>query len=40
MELIPYFFDTINRNAILVRPQKPFYGWINAVDPEDDQVYE
>jgi len=40
MEPIPYFFDNINRNAILVRPKKPFYGWVNAVDSEDDQVYE
>ncbi len=28
---IPYYFDPINRNAILVRPKKPFYDWLNGI---------
>jgi len=35
MEPIPYFFGSIDRNAILVRPQKPFYDWLKAVYPTD-----
>lgn len=33
VEPIAYFYDTINRNAILVKAKKPFYDWINYVDP-------
>jgi hypothetical protein len=32
---IPYFYEPIDRNAILVRPKKPFYEWLNSVYPED-----
>jgi hypothetical protein len=28
------YYETINRNAILVKAKKPFYDWINYVDPE------
>jgi hypothetical protein len=31
MEPIPYFFETIDRNAILVRPKRPFFDWANSV---------
>ena len=34
-EPIPYFYDSIDRNAIIVRPKKPFYDWLNSVFPED-----
>jgi hypothetical protein len=34
-EPIPYFYDSIDRNAIIVRPKKPFYNWLNSVFPED-----
>ncbi|MBK6627085.1 MAG: hypothetical protein IPJ87_13325 [Flavobacteriales bacterium] len=27
MEPIPYFFESIDRNAILVRPKQPYYDW-------------
>jgi len=37
-EPIPYFYDSINRNAIIVRPKRPFYDWINSVFPEDEPV--
>lgn len=35
MEPIPYYFETINRNAILVRPKKPLYEWLNKIFPQD-----
>ncbi len=28
------YYDTINRNAILIKAKKPFYDWINYVAPE------
>jgi len=34
-EPIPYFYDSIDRNAIIVRPKEPFYDWLNSVFPED-----
>ena len=34
LEPIPYFYDTINRNSIVVKAKKPFFDWINYVDPE------
>lgn len=27
------YYEAINRNAILVKAKKPFYDWINYVDP-------
>ena len=37
-EPIPYFYDTINRNAIIVRPKKPFYDWEHSVFPDDEPM--
>jgi len=34
MEPIPYFFDTINRNAIVVTSKKPFIDWLISVEPQ------
>ena len=34
-----FFYDSINRNAIVVKPQKPFFDWINFIYPESP-VYE
>ena len=28
------YYESINRNAILIKAKKPFYDWINYVDPE------
>lgn len=28
------YYDTINRNAIVVKAKKPFYDWVSYVDPE------
>jgi len=30
---ISYFYDIINRNAIVIKPKKPFLDWINKLDP-------
>lgn len=44
---IPYYYDSIDRNAIIVKPKKAFYDWLNSTDPdhgpfqrdEDNTVY-
>jgi len=38
MEPIHYFFDSINRNAIIVRPKRPFFDWINSVYPKGQHI--
>jgi hypothetical protein len=40
MEPIPYFFDTIDRNAIILRPKKPFFDWLNSIYPKDEPITE
>ena len=35
MEPIPFFFDSIDRNAITIKPKKPFYDWVDSLFPED-----
>ena len=34
MEPIPYFFDTVNRSGIGVKPKRPLLDWINALYPD------
>ncbi len=29
-----YFFDCIDRNAIVIKPKKPFFEWLNNIEPE------
>ena len=32
--MLTYFYDTINRNAIVVTPKQPLFDWINGIYPE------
>ncbi|WP_442587164.1 hypothetical protein ACSBL2_14065 [Pedobacter sp. AW31-3R] len=34
IEPMIYDYDPINRNALFVKAKKPFYDWINYIDPE------
>lgn len=34
MEPIPYFYESINRNAIVLKPQEPFFDWLNNLYPK------
>jgi len=34
MEPIPYFYDGINRNAIVVKTKQPLFNWINLIYPD------
>ena len=36
MESIPYYFEPVARNAVTVKPKKPFYDWIDSIYPDDD----
>jgi len=40
MEPIPFFYESIDRNAIIIRPKKPFYDWINSVITDHPPVNE
>ncbi|HNU55944.1 MAG TPA: hypothetical protein PKN30_05075 [Flavobacteriales bacterium] len=40
MEPIPYFFESIDRNAILVRPKQPFFVWVNSTFEDMDPINE
>lgn len=34
IEPILYFYESINRNAIVIKPKKPLFDWINFIYPE------
>lgn len=34
IEPIPYFFNFINRNAIVIKQKSPFFNWINSLYPD------
>ncbi len=38
MEPIPCFFDSIDRNAIIIRPKQPFFDWINSLYSKDEPI--
>jgi len=42
IEPIPFYYDSINRNAIVVKPKKPFFDWVNGIykDTTVDEKYE
>jgi hypothetical protein len=35
-----FLYETINRNAIIVRPQKPYFEWVNSLNDEYSMVDE
>lgn len=34
-EPIPYYYESINRNAIVVKARKPLLDWVNFIYPDD-----
>jgi hypothetical protein len=34
MQPIPELFDSINRNAIVIKPRRPLFDWINKIYPD------
>jgi hypothetical protein len=37
MQPIPYYFEPINRHAIVVKPRKPFYDWLNEIERKNPE---
>ncbi len=37
-EPIPYYFDMINRSAIVLFPKQPFFDWLVSVEKENEKV--
>jgi hypothetical protein len=37
-EPIPYFYDSVNRSAVGVKPKQPFLNWINAIYPDSPVI--
>lgn len=40
MEPIPYCYESIDRNAILVRPRPPFLQWVNTLLDDERTLTE
>mgnify|MGYP006306222653 CR=1 FL=1 len=36
MEPIRYFYESIDRNAIIIKPKEAFFNWVNSVYPENN----
>jgi len=36
MEPLLYYYDSINRNAIIVKPKKPFYNWLKGIYNDEE----
>jgi hypothetical protein len=34
-EPIPYFYDSLNRNAIVIKPRQALFDWVNSIDPDN-----
>jgi hypothetical protein len=41
MEPIPVFFENVNRTALVIKPNKPYFDWINSIEdlPDDPDIY-
>jgi hypothetical protein len=41
MELIPVFFENVNRTALAIKPNKPYIDWLNSIEilPDDPDIY-
>ena len=40
MNFIPYYYESLYRNAILVRPKKPYYDWMAQVFTDTEDITE
>ena len=40
MEPLEFYYDSINRNAIIVKPKEPFFNWQNHTFPDKEPIYE
>jgi hypothetical protein len=40
MEQVLFFYDAIDRNAIVVIPKKPYFDWANNIFDDNQQLTE
>ena len=40
MEPLEFYYDSINRNAIIVKPKEPFFNWQNHTFPDEEPIHE
>ena len=38
MNPIPVFFDNVKRSALILKPKKPFFDWLNSIDANDSEL--
>ena len=38
MNPIPVFFDNVKRSALILKPKKPFFDWLERIDPKDTEL--
>jgi hypothetical protein len=38
MDPIPVFFENVKRCALILKPKKPFFDWLNSIDPIDSEL--
>jgi hypothetical protein len=41
MEPIPVFFENVNRTALVIKPNKPYFDWLKSIEdlPDDPDIY-
>jgi hypothetical protein len=41
MEQIPVFFENVNRTALVIKPNKPYFDWLNSIEdlPDDPDKF-
>lgn len=37
---IPYYFEAIDRNAIIVKPKRPFFDWLSSIYKDKKPIPE
>ena len=37
MTVIPFGYEMVNRNAVVIKPKQPFFDWLNATETGDSE---
>lgn len=40
MSIMTYFYESIDRNAIILKPKKPLFDWVNNVFDDMEPIFE
>lgn len=38
MEPIPYYYDNINRSALVIKPKQPFFVWLAGIESQNSNI--